>query len=184
MKARGFTVVELLIVIIIMAILLTLAVVNVRSTQANARDTERHVDVENIATALESFYTKTIDGYSQTYPGTMLTQYYLTSSINPNPLLDSLDHKSLRAPGVSDEDSASLVMATNATQNPSSVSPQPTTQGTTYVYQPVDNNGALCIIRSSNCVKFAIYYRTEKDTPSNTAAECTDTLCVYRSSHR
>ena len=40
MKARGFTVVEILVVIIIMAILLTLAVVNVRSTQINARDAE------------------------------------------------------------------------------------------------------------------------------------------------
>lgn len=38
MERRGFTIVELIITITIMGILLTLAVVNVGTTQLNARD--------------------------------------------------------------------------------------------------------------------------------------------------
>lgn len=56
MVRRGFTIVELLIVIAIMGILLVLAVVNVRSTQITARDTERKGDVEAISLAMDNFY--------------------------------------------------------------------------------------------------------------------------------
>ncbi len=54
--SRGFTVVELLITLIVMAILLTLGVVNLRSTLANGRDTERQSDIEVIARGLEQYY--------------------------------------------------------------------------------------------------------------------------------
>lgn len=56
MKSRGFTIVELIVTITIMAILLTLGVVNLRSSQANARDAERKTDIESLATNLETFY--------------------------------------------------------------------------------------------------------------------------------
>ncbi len=61
MRRRGFTIVELVIVITIMAILLTLGVVNLRSAQANARDTERKTDIESIAQHLETYYTSGTD---------------------------------------------------------------------------------------------------------------------------
>ena len=51
---RGFTIVEIVIVMVIMAILIGLAVLNISSTQANARDNKRKTDVENIARGLES----------------------------------------------------------------------------------------------------------------------------------
>jgi prepilin-type N-terminal cleavage/methylation domain-containing protein len=61
MRRRGFTIVELIIVITIMAILMTLGVVNLRGSQAGGRDTERKTDVESIAQHLESYYTSGTD---------------------------------------------------------------------------------------------------------------------------
>jgi prepilin-type N-terminal cleavage/methylation domain-containing protein len=56
MNRRGFTIIELLVVITIMGILLTLGVANLRGTQINARDEERKGDVSSIATHLETYF--------------------------------------------------------------------------------------------------------------------------------
>lgn len=61
MHRRGFTIIELVIVITIMAILMTMGVVNFRSSQANARDTQRKTDIESIAQHLETYYTSGTD---------------------------------------------------------------------------------------------------------------------------
>ena len=74
MKRRGFTIVELLVVITIMGALLILNVVNLRGSQISARDAERKVDIESIAANLETFYVAGSDT-TQTvgrYPSTML----------------------------------------------------------------------------------------------------------------
>lgn len=55
---RGFTVVEVLITLVIMAILLTLGVVSLRGMQANARDKERQTDIETMARGLERRYNE------------------------------------------------------------------------------------------------------------------------------
>ena len=57
MTRRGFTIVELIITITIMGILLTLAVVNVGSTQLKARDDKRATSVAAIGNYLDSYYT-------------------------------------------------------------------------------------------------------------------------------
>ncbi len=61
---RAFTIIELIIVITIMGILVTLGVVNLRGSQSNGRDAERKVDIETIATHLESYYTGGTDSAS------------------------------------------------------------------------------------------------------------------------
>ena len=53
---RGFTIVELLVVLVIITVLLSLGLVGVRGLQANARDQERKSDVESIARGLERRY--------------------------------------------------------------------------------------------------------------------------------
>jgi prepilin-type N-terminal cleavage/methylation domain-containing protein len=57
MKRRGFTLIELMVVIVVMGALLILNVVNLRGSQANARDVERKTDIETIASHLETYYT-------------------------------------------------------------------------------------------------------------------------------
>ncbi len=171
MKSRGFTIVELLIVIIVMAILLTLAVVNVRSTQIKARDNERHVDIENLATALESIYINNPSGYPD------------IESLGAAPwaygLAEKVGSGSLHAPGVGIEEEPSFVASTNNNQTSSGVTPAPTTS--TYVYQPLTRNNVLCLTYNQGCTKFNLFYRLEQPTddcpaPSN--------ICILRSNHR
>ena len=54
---KGFTLVELLIVITILGILSTVAVSSFRSSQMKSRDAKRKSDLKQIANALEMFYS-------------------------------------------------------------------------------------------------------------------------------
>ncbi len=54
---QGFTLVELLIVIVVIAILAAIVISTFAGVQARARDTERQTDVKAIASALEVYYT-------------------------------------------------------------------------------------------------------------------------------
>lgn len=158
MKERGFSVVEILVVVIVMTILLTLAVVNVRSSQANARDAERTSDVENTALRLETFYnTSAPVGGGSRYPG--------TSTINKSSLqtlLPGFDFANMRAPGNDNEATINLVPATNTNETPAGVAPQPSID--TYVYQAINTDGTLCTDHTSQtCRRFNIFYRSEVD---------------------
>ena len=160
MKSRGFTVVEILVVIVVMAILLTLAVVNVRSTQISARDAERATDVENIALRLESYYNAsntTPTGGGSRYPGTSA----ITVTTLPT-ILPGFDLANTRVPGNDNVATINLVPATNNNESPAGVAPQPT--NTTYVYQPLNTNDSLCADNATqSCRRFNIFYRLELD---------------------
>lgn len=151
---KGFTIVELLIVITIMGILLVLGVVNLRGTQANARDEERTGDAQTIASYLESFYSQ---GNTTYLPG----EYPSTAMVAAvTDYLVDIPSTSLIAPGQSTQ---SLVAATNATQTTAGVTPQPTTSQ--YVYQPIATDGTRCTnMATQECRKFNLYYQTEVDS--------------------
>lgn len=53
---RGFTVVELMVVIIVIALLTTIVTLGYRSVQMNARDNKRASDITAFRSALEKFY--------------------------------------------------------------------------------------------------------------------------------
>ncbi|HEX8390519.1 MAG TPA: type II secretion system protein [Candidatus Saccharimonadales bacterium] len=55
-RQSGFTIVELLIVIVIIGILATLVIVTFSGVQQKARDSERKTDINAIAGQLEAFY--------------------------------------------------------------------------------------------------------------------------------
>ena len=57
-KPRGFTIVELVVVMTIMAILLTLGVVGLNASQLNARNMKRDTDIDAIAKGLEVRYVR------------------------------------------------------------------------------------------------------------------------------
>jgi len=178
MKQRGFTVIELLVVIVVMAILLVLAVVNVRSTQVQARDDERHADTSNISTVLESFYSTTHGSqWRGTYPGTTdLSDTYVKQYLSNN-----LGQGSQHAPNVDTDDPSSITVATNATQTTNGVTPQPTIS--TYVYQPLTSTNTLCsaYAAAAGCTKYNIFYKLERPTDECPAP---DNICVIRSKHQ
>lgn len=176
MNRRGFTIVELIIVISIMGILLTLGVVNLRGSQANGRDAERKVDIETIAQHLETYYTSGTDNSTAigTYPSTALT----SSSANMVQILRDIDIDSITAPGLDDGDDdkaehavSTFIPATDTTPpglaqptTTATIVPQPTKDQ--YVYQPLHSDGTLCN-DALECRKFNLYYRLEVDNTVN-----------------
>jgi prepilin-type N-terminal cleavage/methylation domain-containing protein len=168
MVKRGFTIVELIIVITIMGILLVLGVVNLNSSQANARDAERKSDVETIATALESFYNS---GYTSKDNSQKTGQYPSTADLLPDPtnIIKDTDTKALQAPSTTD--TLSLIAATSNNTTESSIA----TDINKYVYQPLQSDGSLCddsgnrTTPTQECRKFNIYYKTETIINGTTA---------------
>lgn len=82
MKRKGFTLVELMIVITVIAILSTIAVVSFTRVQKQSRDTKRKGDVRSLATALQAYFTEV-----NSYPATLtaLTPTYIPSvPVDPN----------------------------------------------------------------------------------------------------
>lgn len=69
-RSRGFTIVELLIVVTIIALLASLVVASVANSQARARDAKRKTDIKAIAKALDMHYA---DKSSYTLPENMCT---------------------------------------------------------------------------------------------------------------
>jgi prepilin-type N-terminal cleavage/methylation domain-containing protein len=63
---KGFTIVELLIVIVVIGILAALVLNAFGNVQAKARDTQRQTDVRSLATALEVYYNN-----NGNYPATI-----------------------------------------------------------------------------------------------------------------
>jgi type II secretory pathway pseudopilin PulG len=162
MNRRGFTIVELIIVITIMIILLGLGVANLRNSQINGRDAERKTDIENIVLNLETYYESGTDGSTSigVYPSTTELIGHETT------ILRDIDMKSLAAPSNS-ETASSLVVATctgACVQTTIGVIPSPTIN--TYVYQPLQSDGTLCnqgVSGSQECRKFNLYYKLEAD---------------------
>ena len=156
MYRRGFTVVELVIVITIMGILLVLGVVNLRGAQANARDEERKTDIESISLHLENFYTSGND------VSTTFGDYPSTAIIgNERTTLRDIDPKSIVAPGGLTPSSLVAEVSATPLQTTAGVNPQPTTGQ--YVYQPLQADGTLCTTAAQECRKFNLFFRLETD---------------------
>jgi len=162
MVRRGFTIVELLVIIVVMGILLVLGVANLRGSQAQARDKQREVNVETIANNIEDAYnTGKSDGTSVgRYRSTGLATSPTTSANIPN-----VDPKVLIDPGAPNGTTNSLVAATNTVQTVTGVAPLPSSSNLVYVYQPlyIDGTGAwaLCTSAGQTCRKFNLYYYQE-----------------------
>jgi prepilin-type N-terminal cleavage/methylation domain-containing protein len=151
-KQKGFTIVELLIVIVIIGILFAIVLNSFSDSQARARDTDRKSDIEVIGRRFESVFTNRTLG-AATYPRT-------TDIVAGNAALSGLDPEALRTQRITNSQAMSLIPATNNTATIAGVTPQPTVDQ--YVYQPLTADNVLCT-SGLICVKFNLYYRTEAD---------------------
>lgn len=134
---RGFTIVELLIVIVVIGILAALVLNSFRGVQERARDTERRTDTNSIATQLEVYYTDNA-GYP-VFTGEVNTDSWITAN------LKGADLNAWRAPNLS---ANSMVNSATPTKNQ-------------YGYTPLDADGTTaCTVNP--CAKFKIYYFEEK----------------------
>lgn len=150
MGMRGFTVMEMIIIITAIGVLLTLGVIGLQSSQARSRDNQRSTNATSIANYFENYYSSNFS-----YPSLEVTE----SEDSITTAMPEIDPKILRAPGVSS--GSSLEPATNTTQTTAGVTPLPTADQ--YVYQPLKADGSLCEAISDTCRTFNLYYRTELD---------------------
>ena len=85
-KNKGFTLIELMVVITVIAILSTIALFGIGKAQASARDTSRQTIMNGVRAALERYY-----GDNQAYPATQtfcalittLTSYLGGAPVDP-----------------------------------------------------------------------------------------------------
>lgn len=136
-QARGFTIVELLIVIVVIGILAALVLNSFRGVQERARDTERRTDTNSIASQLEVYYTD--NGGYPVFTGQVNTDSWITTN------LKGADLNAWRAPNF-----AANTMVNSAT---------PTKDQ--YGYTPLDSDGTTACT-TAPCAKFKIYYFEEK----------------------
>ncbi|MFI5270927.1 MAG: type II secretion system protein [Candidatus Saccharimonadales bacterium] len=141
-RQEGFTIVELLIVIVIIGILATLVIVTFTGIQQRARNTKRTTDINAIDSHLEAYNAN--NGF---YP--TLTQMNTASFVSGN--LKGLDPSALQDP----QGSSPTLVDTPAAK--------------AYAYQPTDDNNNACDDVTTNCTKFtltATYEGTVNNSPT------------------
>lgn len=140
---KGFTIVELLIVIVVIGILAALVLNSFAGVQQKARNTERQTDTKALATQLEAWYNG--DGQGS-YP----TWTQVDTETEALAVFKGIDAGALKAPGKG----FSLT---------SSVSPDENAYG----YQAMNSAGMACGITTSpqtDCVRYRIYWKEEGDS--------------------
>jgi prepilin-type N-terminal cleavage/methylation domain-containing protein len=141
-NSKGFTIVELLIVIIIIGILAALVLNSFRGVQERARDTERRTDVNAQATQLEVYYTD--NGGYPVYTGQVNTDSWITQN------LKGADLTAWRAPN----------------QNTNSETNTATPTKDQYGYQALQDDGTTACT-TAPCAKFKLYWYSEKTSSLN-----------------
>jgi prepilin-type N-terminal cleavage/methylation domain-containing protein len=192
-KSRGFTIVELVIVIIIMGILLVLGVVNVTSSQANARDKEREADTGTIVKGLETRYNRGNPVVSASYvkSGSYPSVNEILHAEGKNPdaanlpntgtiyitdLLPGTDTNSFYPPNTGKPTDmattfkviCSTSCSTMNAEDPTQISAALGGSKSVYVYEPITAANQVCI--NSICVRYNLYYLEETVAGTQTKA--------------
>ena len=136
-REEGFTIVELLIVIVVIGILAALVLNSYQGVQARGRDTERKTDQNSMATQLEVYYND--NGGYPLMTGNMNTDTWISAN------LKGADLNAFRAPGIATN---SIITSATPTKDQ-------------YGYSPLQSDGVTACA-AAPCAKFIIYYNEEK----------------------
>src|SRR5664279_3348052 len=141
---QGFTIVELLIVIVVIGILAALVITTYSGIQQNGRNTERTTDLKAVQGQLEAYYAQ-----NGSYPAT--TELGTTSATNVTFIqskMKGLDKEALRDPKGAATD-YSLVSGTTAT-------------ATKYAYSVTQDDGTTaCTAAAGDCTKYVLTAKQE-----------------------
>lgn len=135
---KGFTIVELLIVIVVIGILAALVLNTFSGVQARARDTQRQTDINAIATQLEVYYNDN-SGY---------------------PVIADVTQAKLK--GID----AGALSAPNQTTSSITDTATPTKDQYGYKTWQADGTTACTGASGATCPKFSLYYLKESDNPN------------------
>lgn len=130
-NSKGFTIVELLIVIVVIGILALLVVTTYSGIQQKARNSKRQVDIKSLQTQLEGFYSS--NGY---YPS--LTNMNSSSFLSTS--MKSLDQGALTDPS-------------NATQSKTLLAAP---AAKSYAYAVTTSTGTSCESDATTCAGYTL----------------------------
>ncbi|HTE57227.1 MAG TPA: type II secretion system protein [Verrucomicrobiae bacterium] len=136
-KNEGFTIVELLIVIVVIGILAALVVTTFTGIQQRARNTERETDIKAIHGQLEAYYAQ-----NGSYPA--------MSDVN-NAGWRSTNMKGLDPEALKDPKGSAQTLATAASS-------------TAYGYAPLSTTDGTCTTVDANCTKYTLTANLEGGT--------------------
>jgi prepilin-type N-terminal cleavage/methylation domain-containing protein len=133
-KNQGFTIVELLIVIVVIGILALLVITTYSGIQAKARNAKRQTDIQSLQTQLEAFFSQ--NGYYPSLTDMNSSTWRATNmkSLDPNALVDP-----------------------SSTCNPTSASclvSAPVAKS--YSYAVTDSSGNPCEVTDTNCAQYTL----------------------------
>lgn len=85
---KGFTLVELMVAISIVAVLAAVGFTLFQNTQASARDAKRRADVDAMSSAMETHFDATTGKYpaAGSYPATLQTSWFTGQAVPADPL--------------------------------------------------------------------------------------------------
>jgi prepilin-type N-terminal cleavage/methylation domain-containing protein len=133
---RGFTIVELLIVIVVIGILALLVITTYSGIQQKARNSQRQTDVQSMQTQLEAFFSQ--NGY---YPS-----------------LADMNSSTWRGTNMKSLDNDALIDPSNPNQSNALVATPTDKQ---YAYAVTDSGGASCETTDTNCAKYTLTAKYE-----------------------
>jgi prepilin-type N-terminal cleavage/methylation domain-containing protein len=133
-RSQGFTIVELLIVIVVIGILALLVITTYSGIQAKARNAKRQTDIQSLQTQLEAFFSQ--NGY---YPslGDMNNATWRGTNMK------SLDQNALVDPSSNCDPSTSSCLVASP-------------QLKAYSYAVTDSSGNPCETTDTNCAKYTL----------------------------
>lgn len=139
-RQKGFTIVELLIVIVVIGILAALVLNTFSGVQRRARDTERQTDITSVATQLEVYFQ---DNGKYPLPADLADDEWVADN------LKGMDLNALRAPSTGTND----IQATASTDKDQ------------YGYVVLDSGDGTCDNTATlgDCVKFTLSWWSEDE---------------------
>lgn len=138
-KQSGFTIVELLIVIVVIGILAALVVTTYAGIQSKARNSKRQTDIKAIQTQVEAFFAN--NNYYPSYANLSSTSW-LTSNMK------SLDQEALHDPSASG----------------TAITLSQTAGSKVYQYAPLNSSGTSCELDDTTCVSYTLTATLEGGT--------------------
>jgi len=137
---KGFTIVEVTIVIVVMGIIASIAVVSTLGYQAGGRDRARINDIDAIARSIEQSYRTQAAVTGPSYPSSAATPADIAAIVG--------DIDLVTAP---QQAGNSIVVVTTAGAQTPTVNQ--------YMYQPLNVDGSIC--QTAPCVRYKLYYHLE-----------------------